>query len=86
MWTDTLPTLLNLFERKVSPNLNCPLCGDEPESTLHALRDYSRVKTVWHASSMLDLDRLLEVNDGAEWLLAVWEAHREVADHVFTLA
>ncbi|KAL5739901.1 hypothetical protein ACOSQ2_029081 [Xanthoceras sorbifolium] len=48
---DTLPSLLNLFKRKVGLDPSCKRCGKSPESTAHALFWCVNSWTSWTASS-----------------------------------
>lgn len=45
--SDSLPTRLNLYKRKIISSPVCLLCGSDTETALHALRDCNFVKQVW---------------------------------------
>lgn len=43
----SLPTKLNLFRRKISKNLACPICNHEEESLTHAMWECLEANDVW---------------------------------------
>jgi hypothetical protein len=44
---DILPTREKLFKREIVPNLLCPICWREPESTCHILWNCPTTQDVW---------------------------------------
>ena len=51
---DFLPVMTNLFRRKVSTQLLCPLYGMSKETALHALRYYMKASDVWRMTQLQD--------------------------------
>ena len=45
--TDSLPTKLNLWRRKITAGLECEVCNSNPKNTIHALWDYEETRAVW---------------------------------------
>ena len=44
---DSLPTSLNLFRQKITPNPLCKICDQEKESTIHAIWQCAMARNTW---------------------------------------
>lgn len=84
--SDSLPTRLNLYKRKIISSPVCLLCGSDTETALHALRDCNFVKQVWVTSGLFNGMKVWMGNDGRQWLMALWECVDDVRDMGVTVA
>ncbi|KAJ1425123.1 Reverse transcriptase zinc-binding domain [Sesbania bispinosa] len=55
---DIIPVLTGLQRKKIQLDPICPLCGEEPETTEHAILYCSQVAPLWFASQLgIAIDR-----------------------------
>ncbi|KAJ1426695.1 Reverse transcriptase zinc-binding domain [Sesbania bispinosa] len=55
---DIIPVLIGLQRKKIQLDSICPLCGEEPETTEHAILYCSQVAPLWFASQLgIAIDR-----------------------------
>ena len=85
--TDSLPTKLNLWRRKITTGPECEACNSNPENTLHVLWDCDETRAVWDRDfnwidkgkvargSFVDLWELLGTRPDTRELFAVTAWH-----------
>ena len=69
-----------LLRRGVVNDEMCPVCQREPESILHALRDCSSVKAVWHYLGIQATNRKFWNANLQEWLNANGRMFKSLID------
>lgn len=77
---------MNLFKRKVDDSPLYPLCGNDNESIMHAIRDCLNVRKIWLMSGLFWDIRIWEVSEGWEWLSLVWDLKGATPELIVTIA
>ena len=74
--SDSLPTKLNLWRRKITACPKCEACNSNPENTIHALWDCEDIRAVWELDfNWIDRGKVVRGS-----FVDLWELHETRPD------
>ena len=74
---EIIPVFDNLFKRKMDVQPLCPLCKQDAEKTMHAIRDCPIATEVWQRSSLHTLWTCNDENQMLNWFIKVSKGRDE---------